>query len=329
MRPLLLTIFFCVLLFSTVAIVNQPKKEIFIQPSPSTQDTTPSPLPMPPAAIKEFPTASTTTAAPKSIPSTQTTLKTHTPPTTSLSPSTTLTTPSLPQKKLLPQDFIYKKGLESVVNFLCEQSDGRTTVATGVIISPNGYVLTNAHIVDELKSKTPSCTIRRGSPATNYDTAQLVWIPKAYTATTSESVRAMHDITLWKLKQNTQTPFFDIDYETHGNSDETLLTLSYPAELLSAEIIFKSLHLVFSNTVIVSADQSIIRSRSTLSAQHGSSGGVLIDPYTSRIRGIIFGVNKTETISDRQLFALTPTAINNAVFEETQKKLTDFLAGNP
>ncbi|MEK7150834.1 MAG: serine protease [Patescibacteria group bacterium] len=328
MRLTLLTIIFCALLFATVSFVNQPQKEIFVSPSFETQDITYSSPPAPLSPDKE-PAVTPPTKQPTSLDSTKPILKENTTPVTSPPPLITPVAQPLPQKILLPQNFIYKKGLESVVNFLCEQSDGRTTIATGVIISPNGYVLTNAHIVDELKSKTPSCTIRRGSPATNYDTAQLVWIPKAYTATTSESVRAMHDITLWKLKQNTQTPFFDIDYETHGNSDETLLTLSYPAELLSAEIIFKSLHLVFSNTVIVSADQSIIRSRSTLSAQHGSSGGVLIDPYTSRIRGIIFGVNKTETISDRQLFALTPTAINNAVFEETQKKLTDFLAGNP
>ncbi|MEK7576496.1 MAG: serine protease [Patescibacteria group bacterium] len=323
MKVLFYIIIFCILFLSSLAIIAPPQKEILIPPPRKIQTQETPPLPITPEPITP------TKVVPPPPKPAHIIIKKEIPP--EPPPSPIVASPpvaSLPRKQL-SQDSIYKKGLESIVNFLCDQGDGKTTVATGVIISSNGYIATNAHIADDLKDVHPTCTVRRGSPAQNFDTARLVWSPKIYHATTSESVRATHDIAIWKLKQTTQTSFFDFDYETEPVPNETFLTLSYPAELLSAQIIFQSLSLAFSNTIVTDVGYSIIQSRATISAQHGSSGGVLIDPYTARIRGIIFGINKTESISNRILYALSPKGINKAILEDTQKTLTDFLAGNP
>ena len=78
-------------------------------------------------------------------------------------------------------------------------------------------------------------------------------------------------------------------------------------------------------------DTTIIASRATIAAQHGSSGGVLIDPYTGKLRGIIFGISSDtiQAIDKRILYAITPSRINTIAWQETKKQFREYLAALP
>jgi len=236
-----------------------------------------------------------------------------------------------PPRKLVPQPELYAKGLLATVNFLCPNANGTYGVATGAIIDPHGYIISNAHIVDQ-KNQQPTCTIRRGSPAVDIGKAKLILLPAEYFATTDQQLQARMDISLWKLEGNrVDWPHWNIDFDTTPRVGEQLLTQSYPAELLSNELVFKNLNLLFSNTIITETDASIIASRATIAAQHGSSGGMLIDPYTGMLRGIIFGISSDteKSINTRILYAIAPTRINSIIWQETKKQFREYLAALP
>lgn len=233
-----------------------------------------------------------------------------------------------PQPILLPEAVIYNQGLTSTVNILCEKNQREYIVATGAIVHSSGYILSNAHVAEGVPEHT-ECTIRRGSPAVAFATAHLIYIPEVYTATTSEETRARSDFSLWKINEPGDYPFWNIEYDQKFTNHETLLTLSYPAELLGNDIILKALNLVFSKTSVEATDSIIVRSSSNISAQHGSSGGILVDPYTSRVRSMIFAVGENTTISQRELYSLTPKSINIVLQKEIGKTLIEYLAELP
>lgn len=54
---------------------------------------------------------------------------------------------NIPQGEGLSYQQIYEKNIQSVVSVLCERANGSST-GTGVILSENGYVVTNQHVVD-------------------------------------------------------------------------------------------------------------------------------------------------------------------------------------
>ncbi|OGZ57438.1 MAG: hypothetical protein A3G60_00345 [Candidatus Ryanbacteria bacterium RIFCSPLOWO2_12_FULL_47_9c] len=233
-----------------------------------------------------------------------------------------------PAQNPIPQSDVYNKGLRTVVSLLCPKDSDEIIIGTGAIISKDGYILSTAHITDEIKN-TPTCTVRRGAPAETFGEASLVFIPRAYKAATSSEDRALYDFSLWKINDKEIFDSWELEYKTISARDEVLLTLTYPAELLSSRIIFNNLYPLFSTTHTISTNEYFIRSRSSLSAQQGSSGGILIDPFTGKIRAIIFGVSQNNIISERILFSLTPHAIDEALFQETGLHLTEYLGSFP
>lgn len=236
-----------------------------------------------------------------------------------------------PPPKPITQSELYAKGLLATVNFLCPNKNDTYTVATGAIIDVRGYIISNAHILDKDNLEL-ICTIRAGSPAVNIGKAKLILVPSSYFATTDQQAQVRMDISIWKLEDaRTDWPHWDIDFDAISKKDEQLLTQSYPAELLSSELVFKGLNLLFSNTTVTEVDTSIVASRATIAAQHGSSGGVLIDPYTGKLRGIIFGISDdtTQAINKRVLYAITPSRINAIMWQETKKQFREYLTALP
>ncbi|MEK7630405.1 MAG: serine protease [Patescibacteria group bacterium] len=244
-------------------------------------------------------------------------------------PATTILLPPPPNP--IAQSELYAKGLLATVNFLCPNKDGTYAVATGALIDSHGYIVSNAHIVEESNQQI-ICTIRAGSPAIEIGKVKLVLMSAEYFATTDEQTKARMDISLWKLEGvRTDWPYWEIDFDTTPKVGEQLFTQSYPAELLSSEIVFKNLNLLFSNTVVSETDTSFIASRATIAAQHGSSGGILIDPYTGKLRGIIFGISSdaNKAINERVLYAITPSRINALAWQETKKQFREYLSALP
>lgn len=245
--------------------------------------------------------------------------------------SAPLTQSAVPPR--LSQQVLYDKAVSRVVNFFCEYNNGVET-ASGVIISSNGYILTNAHVAEAFVNQNYECKIRQGSPARNIGYAKIVMFPKAYTSAESNSWEGhANDISIWKFTRSASSdealpkefPYYSIDPNYLPKKDQPLATFSYPGELLGYEILLKSLNMLFGETIVSEFNTDFIASGMSLSSQSGSSGGILVDVYTNNFAGLIFGVTTDTSINQRKLFSLSPYAVNRVVKNETGFNLADLL----
>lgn len=241
----------------------------------------------------------------------------------------TSSVPQLAPTRLTQQE-LYNKATSRVVNFFCQQGN-QVRVASGVLISPKGHILTNAHVTQGFSSDF-ECLIRQGSPARNLGYAKIIFYPQAFEKATDKEQAAKNDAAIWILTRPPgenplpQTfPFYDINANYWPATSQPLVTFSYAAELLGYETALKSLNLLFAETIVTEFNQDMIVSTTGLSSQVGSSGGALIDVYTNEFAGLIFAVSKEEQISQRNLISLTPASIERIFETETGQSLQDFL----
>jgi hypothetical protein len=230
----------------------------------------------------------------------------------------------------LSQNELYDKAKSRVVNFFCYKTGG-IRVASGVMISSKGHILTNAHVAEGFE-KGYECMIRQGSPARSIGYAKLIMYPAAYANSKTRQEQAENDVSLWIMSKGAgeepmpeSFPYYDIDEFYFPETNQPLATFSYPSELLGYETLLKSLNMLFAETIVSESDINFILSTSGLSSQIGSSGGVLVDVYKNRFAGIIFGVSNDETISKRMLFSLTPNSVARIIKNETGQTLSSFL----
>lgn len=235
-----------------------------------------------------------------------------------------------PPKFRLSQEELYTKAAARVVNFFCQQGS-TVRVASGVIISPQGHILTNAH-VGEGFDENFECAIRQDSPARNLAYAKLALFPKAYTNALTRQEQAENDVSIWKIIRlangdpvSNPFPYYEISTQYYPELNQILSTFSYPSELLGYETLLKNLNLLFAETVVSDFDRDLILSGTGLSSQVGSSGGILVDIYTNDFAGLIFAVSKDEEIAKRKLFSLTPYSIERVIQNETKLDLATFL----
>ena len=237
-----------------------------------------------------------------------------------------------PPPPRLSQQELYDKASSRVVNFFCEYSNGVET-ASGVIISPNGYILTNAHVAEAFVNQNYECKIRQGSPAKNIAYAKIVMFPSTYTSTNKNSWEGhANDVSIWKITRSASGepitsafPYYSIDTNYLPKKDQPLATFSYPGELLGYEVLLKNLNMLFGETIVSEFNADFIVSGMSLSSQSGSSGGILADVYTNKFAGLIFGVTTTTNINERKLFSLSPYSIDRVVRNETGLSLVEFL----
>ncbi|MDP3764783.1 MAG: trypsin-like peptidase domain-containing protein [bacterium] len=246
-----------------------------------------------------------------------------------LSPISPVLTPPPPR---LSQPVLYDKASSRVVNFFCEYANGVET-ASGVIISPNGYILTNAHVAEAfVTDKNYECRIRQGSPAKNIGYAKIVMFPSVYVGAPKNWDGHANDVSIWKMTRSAggepianDFPYYSIDTNFLPKKDQILATFSYPGELLGYEVLLKSFNMLFGETIVSEFNADFIVSGMSLSSQSGSSGGILVDIYTNKFAGLIFGVTTTANINERKLFSLSPYAVERVVKTETGLSLADFL----
>lgn len=248
-------------------------------------------------------------------------------------PAPAPTPPPAPSR--LSSRTLYEIAAERIVNLFCELPNNEVAIATGVIIHSNGYILTNAHVADTEQSRT--CLIRRGSPARNFAIAERVFLPPGFTSESHTRENLARDVAIWKItdviEKNDASifPSLSIRPAQLPADGAALATFSYPAELLGSQAVVSALYLSFSETHVVSHDAYFIESAEGLGSQKGSSGGILIDPFTGEFAGLIFAISdaKTEYVSERTLFSLTPFAINETIRAATGKDLDAYLDTNP
>lgn len=243
--------------------------------------------------------------------------------------------PSEPIRMRLSQESLYRIGSDSIVNFYC-QKGAHITIATGVVIDPRGYVLTNAHIASE-DAGEPTCVLRKGSPAEPYARAKRIFTAPNFSDTLLESENLKKDVAIWRITTiahgatPTPIPAIGVDPDFTVTTGAPLSTFSYPAEFLGSQAIARSLYLSFSETTVTQIDKYFIESEHGVGSQKGSSGGVLIDPYTGTFAGLIFAVSGDETkqVSNRKMLSLTSFAIDQVVRNATDMSLAEYLSTNP
>ncbi|MBI2052417.1 MAG: trypsin-like peptidase domain-containing protein [Candidatus Sungbacteria bacterium] len=231
----------------------------------------------------------------------------------------------------ISQEELYNKAATRVVNFFCQQGN-QIKAASGIIISPAGHILTNAHVAEGYDGNF-ECAIRQGSPARNLGYAKIVMFPQAYALAATRQEQADNDVSIWKLTRLANgdplpktMDYYSIDPTYYPQINQPLSTFSYPSELLGYETILRSLNMFFAETIVNDFDRDLILSSTGLSSQVGSSGGILVDVYTNQFAGLIFAVSKDEEISKRKLFSLTPFSVNRVVQTETGFSLDIFLS---
>lgn len=74
------------------------------------------------------------------------------------------TMPNVPQEGGLPLQKIYAENVHSVVSVSCTVSGGSTT-GTGVVLTKDGYIVTNSHVVDDALTISIELTDGRSFPA--------------------------------------------------------------------------------------------------------------------------------------------------------------------
>ena len=158
------------------------------------------------------------------------------------------------------------------------------SIGSGLIISPDGYVITNAHVVALAeKEKEVSITLMSGSKYR----AQII--------TADEDA----DLALLKIEDKTvQFPYFDLSYTSPNLLGETVVALGSPAGYQNSVShgILSALHRSF--TVEDHTYNNLIQTDAAINP--GNSGGPLID-----LNGGLVGINSAK---------LAGTAIENIGF---------------
>ncbi len=266
--------------------------------------------------------------------------------TVELSPPKVQASSSLPLKQIkevprapsLAPENLNEKTRSALVNILCEASAPlRSTSGSGVIISPRGIILTNAHIAQYfLLEESPfpvSCSIRTGSPATARWRAKLVFIPDVWVDKHGRDILSSratgtgeHDYALLAVTNSiddsplpTSFPFIPMNFQEAASvTGDAVLVAGYPAEFLGGSAARSALHastvfstikqlLTFTESIV-----DVVSVRGTALAQSGSSGGSFVDLWGSLV-GLIVTTTIGDTTDTRDLHAITPAHIDRSV----------------
>ena len=274
----------------------------------------------------------------------------------------TITSTEVPTQITTPLTFTAINNLysDAVVNILCGGSGkfhGGT--ATGVIISPSGLVLVNAHIAQymllEQATNAPiSCTVRIGNPAKAHYKATVLYMPPSWVIKNAKQVVSKHQtgtgeddyaiLQLTKVTDDSTTmpkefTYLQTDASLNSNtSGQSVLIRAYPAEFIGSSIVLKALRPISTVATIgeiatfaketvqdTTPTTDLISLGGTIVAQGGSSGGAVINDKGKLIGLIVTSTRKKET-KDRNLKAITLSHINNSIKKQTNMSLDEIIA---
>ncbi len=257
---------------------------------------------------------------------------------------------------------INKTKANAVVNILCKaQSPLRGGSASGVIISPNGLLLTNAHMAQYLllEQRTDAqiqCTIRSGAPAKNSYKAEILYIPPSWINKNAKQITKSiqygtgeGDYALLQLKPldennniNNDLSKQTLTYLTPNTSwdnlkkNQKILIRAYPSEMLGYSIILRNLYpaSTIANIIELSTFSNpdlgeeltpdLISLGGSIVAQGGSSGGAVIN-QDGELVGIVVTSTRDDNTKDRTLRAITLPYINSNLKKNTAKTLQDII----
>ncbi len=240
---------------------------------------------------------------------------------------------------------------KAIVNILCTAKGGELSPisGTGIIINPNGLILTNAHIAEyfllrDFRQKDfLECVIRTGSPAYPKYNAEIVYISPTWV----EDNKSLLKEAVQKGTGENDFAFLRIVSAINGsdlpqtfsyipmnvseiiNKNEPVLLASYAAGFLGGLSILQNLSIATAVTNVqdyFTFKQSTIDLLSvggTIVSQKGSSGGAVVDSGATVI-GMISTSSDGNTTSNRELNAITSAYINRSLQNELGMTLLEF-----
>ncbi len=245
---------------------------------------------------------------------------------------------------------------KATVNILCTTKGGELNPisGTGVIVEPNGLILTNAHIGQYLLLKDfrqkdfIQCVARTGSPAYPKYNLELVYISPTWVENNKAQLKDQNPkgtgeddfafLRITKMIDGSNLPdkfpFVTMNIRENIETGEPVLLVSYPAGFLGGLSILQNLNVTSAVTNIQDVYTfkdgtiDIVAVGGTVVSQKGSSGGLVVDKYSTLI-GVISTSSDGDTTKDRGLNAITLAYINRDMQKELDFGLKDFLSQSP
>lgn len=266
------------------------------------------------------------------------------PPTPQTSTSTLVASPATADQKATttkkPAEDVIAPGLavslgklrDALVNIICAAEDGsvRSVSGSGVVISPEGLIVTNAHIAQMFllrnypKKNNVLCVVRTGNPARTAYLAELVYISPSWIRANSETLKTIDpkgtgkdDFALLAVAASatdkplpSSFPFVPVAADDPYDVTEPVAIGSYGAQTLTSTQIKKYLYptLVFSTIkdqfTFLTDTIDVIALGGSAVAQEGSSGGGVVNA-----KGELVAVISTSSVEGalltRDLHAIT------------------------
>lgn len=245
---------------------------------------------------------------------------------------------------------------QAIVNILCTTKGGELSPisGTGVIVEPNGLILTNAHIgqyflLKDFRQKDfIQCVARTGSPAYPKYNLELVYISPTWVSENKAQLKDQNpkgtgenDFAFLRITKSVDDtnlpnkfPFLTMNLRENIQINEPVLLVSYPAGFLGGLSILQNLNVTSAITniqdVFTFRDGTIdiISVGGTVVSQKGSSGGMVVDSKSTLI-GIITTSSDGKTTSTRDLNAITIPYIARDLESELKMNLLQFLSTGP
>ncbi len=268
------------------------------------------------------------------------------------SPKTPTSTPVLIPKPIADFEAVNTFARTATVNILCTVKGQEFSPAsgTGVMVSPKGIILTNAHvgqyflIKDFLQKDRVECVARNGSPAYPRYNLELVYISPKWVADNKSILKqdtpkgtGENDFAFLRItkaidgsKLPESFPFVTSNISEYIAIGEPVVLVGYPAGFLGGLSILQSLNITSSITSVqdyftFKKDTiDVISVPGTVVSQRGASGGAVVDGQRSLLGIITTSSDSTQT-SARDLRAITLSYINRDLQSEIGITLDQFL----
>ncbi|HYF10435.1 MAG TPA: trypsin-like peptidase domain-containing protein [Candidatus Paceibacterota bacterium] len=257
----------------------------------------------------------------------------------------------------IPIEELHQKAGKALVNIFCTtKRDGslKPITASGILISPDGVILTNAHAAQYYllrNYREPGfidCIVRAGSPAAPKYRASLLYLSPPWIAENKAMITAEkqlgtgeNDFALLLITGTTDgsplpatfpyvpLAFEDSDIMDHPNAD--YLLAGYPAGFLGGNAIVSDLYQTSTvgriKQVYTFRDDTadLLSFGGSLLAQRGASGGAAISEIGGKVSGIIVTTSEAAATGDRDLHIVTGGHIHRSFRQDTGRSLSDFL----